>query len=147
MAKNFSLLHSVQTFPGTHLASYPMGTRVLSPRVHRPGREADHSPLSSAEDKNNGAISVHVMVLNYLSTGTDLPFYFYILKESFPITENVVIWTINVSLMRLHALPVSFSCSDPPNNRPLSGKVQIMKDLSKQFFAASCYFHLLARSR
>jgi hypothetical protein len=28
----------------------------LSPGVKRPGREADHSPPSSAKDKNDGAI-------------------------------------------------------------------------------------------
>jgi hypothetical protein len=36
---------------GAHPASYPMGTRALSLGVKRPGREADHSPPSSAEVK------------------------------------------------------------------------------------------------
>jgi hypothetical protein len=35
-----------------HPASYPMGTRDSFPGVKRPGREADHSPPSSAEVKN-----------------------------------------------------------------------------------------------
>jgi hypothetical protein len=35
-----------------HPASYPMGTWALSLGVKRPGREADHSPPSSAEVKN-----------------------------------------------------------------------------------------------
>jgi hypothetical protein len=51
--------HRVQTGSGTHPASYPMGTRGSFPGVKRPGREADHSPLSSAEIKNT---------LNYTST-------------------------------------------------------------------------------
>jgi hypothetical protein len=51
-AGNFSLHHRVQYCSGTHRASYPMGTGVLSLRVKRPGREADHSPPSSAEVKN-----------------------------------------------------------------------------------------------
>jgi hypothetical protein len=56
-AINLSLLHSVQTDSGAHPASYPMGTRGSFPRVvKRPGLEADHSPLSSAEIKNSGAI-------------------------------------------------------------------------------------------
>jgi hypothetical protein len=50
-------LHSVQTGSGVHQAYCPMGTVVSSPEVKRPGREADHSPLSGAEVKNGGAIS------------------------------------------------------------------------------------------
>jgi hypothetical protein len=40
-------LRRVQTDSGTHSASYPMCTGSLYP-----GREADHSPLSSVEAKN-----------------------------------------------------------------------------------------------
>jgi hypothetical protein len=36
---------------GPHPASYPMGTGALSPELKRPGREADHSPPTSAEVK------------------------------------------------------------------------------------------------
>jgi hypothetical protein len=35
-----------------HPASYPMGARKSFLGVKRPGREADHSPPSSDEDKN-----------------------------------------------------------------------------------------------
>jgi hypothetical protein len=52
VAGNFSLHHSVQNGSGAHPASYPMSARGFSLRVKRPGREADHSPLSSAEVKN-----------------------------------------------------------------------------------------------
>jgi hypothetical protein len=55
-ARDFSLLHSVQTGSGVHPASYPNGTVGFSPGVKRQGREADHSPPSSAEVKNGGAI-------------------------------------------------------------------------------------------
>jgi hypothetical protein len=48
----FSHLHLVQTGSGAHPGSYPMGTGGNSPRVKMLGREADHSPLSSAEFKN-----------------------------------------------------------------------------------------------
>jgi hypothetical protein len=48
---NFSLHHSVQNGSGAHPASYPMGTRGSFPGG-RPGREADHSPPSSAVVKN-----------------------------------------------------------------------------------------------
>jgi hypothetical protein len=42
MGKN-SLLYSFQTSSGTHAAFYPVGTGdLVSPRVKRPGREADH---------------------------------------------------------------------------------------------------------
>jgi hypothetical protein len=58
-AGNFSPYHRVQTGSGPHPASYPMGTRGSFPGVKRPGREADHSPPSSAEVKN---------VWSYIST-------------------------------------------------------------------------------
>jgi hypothetical protein len=46
-------LHSVQTDSGAH----PMGIGGLIPlEVKRQGREADHSPLSSAEVKKGGAV-------------------------------------------------------------------------------------------
>jgi hypothetical protein len=49
---NFSLHHRVQIGSGAHPASYPIGTGgALSLGVKRPGREADHSPQSSAEVK------------------------------------------------------------------------------------------------
>jgi hypothetical protein len=50
-----SLLHSVWTGFGAHLASYPMVTCGDFPGVRRPEREADHLPPSSAEVKNGGA--------------------------------------------------------------------------------------------
>jgi hypothetical protein len=50
-AGNFSLHHCVQNGSEAHPASYPMGTGGSFPGVKRPGREADHSPPSSAEVK------------------------------------------------------------------------------------------------
>jgi hypothetical protein len=50
-AGNFSLHHRVQNGSGAHPASYPIGTRGCFPGVKLPGREADHSPPSSAEVK------------------------------------------------------------------------------------------------
>jgi hypothetical protein len=52
-AGNFLLHHHVQTYSGTHPGSYQMGRGELySLRVKRPGREANHSPPSSADVKN-----------------------------------------------------------------------------------------------
>jgi hypothetical protein len=52
-AKDFSCNLCIQTGSGAHPASCTMGTGVLSPGVKaRPGRDADHSPLSSAEVVN-----------------------------------------------------------------------------------------------
>jgi hypothetical protein len=45
------LLHVVQTGSGVHPTSYTMGTGSSFPWVKRPGREADHSPPTSAEVK------------------------------------------------------------------------------------------------
>jgi hypothetical protein len=54
--QNFSLLHSVQTGSGANPAFYPMRTGSFSVRVKRPGCEANHSPPSSPEIRNCGAI-------------------------------------------------------------------------------------------
>jgi len=48
----FVCLFSVQTGSGAHPASNQWIPGALSPGVKRPGREADHSPSSSAEMKN-----------------------------------------------------------------------------------------------
>jgi hypothetical protein len=51
--KDFSSNLCVQTGSGAHPASCTMRTGVLSPGVKaRPGRDADHSPPSSAEVEN-----------------------------------------------------------------------------------------------
>jgi hypothetical protein len=55
-------------FPA-HPASYPMGTEGSSLGLKGPGREADHSPPSSAEVKKSGAlpplpIYLHGIVIN-----------------------------------------------------------------------------------
>jgi hypothetical protein len=52
--REFSLLHRVHTCSGAHPASYPKN--VGAPVVKRLGREAEHSPPSSAEVKYDGAI-------------------------------------------------------------------------------------------
>jgi hypothetical protein len=52
-AQDFSSSLCVQTGSGAHPASYPMGTGVPFPGGKaRPGRDADHSPPTSAEIKN-----------------------------------------------------------------------------------------------
>jgi hypothetical protein len=52
-AEDFSSSPCVQTGSGAHPASYPMGTGGSFPGGKaRPGRDADHSPPSSAEVKN-----------------------------------------------------------------------------------------------
>jgi hypothetical protein len=51
-AGNISLHHRVQNGSRAHPTSYPMGARgSFLEGVKRPGREADHSPPSSAEVK------------------------------------------------------------------------------------------------
>jgi hypothetical protein len=51
-ARNFSLFYRIQTGFATHPVSYAMGSGVSFPEVKRPVHEADHSPPSSAEIKN-----------------------------------------------------------------------------------------------
>jgi hypothetical protein len=77
--RDFSLFHSFRTGSPSHPASYPIGTGGSFPRIKRPGREADHSPLASAEVKKNVDLYTHFLirfhgvVLNNLSTRTTLP--------------------------------------------------------------------------
>jgi hypothetical protein len=52
----FSPSYRVQTGSGVDPAPYPMGTVGFPPRIRRPGREADHSPPSSADVEKSGAI-------------------------------------------------------------------------------------------
>jgi hypothetical protein len=49
---NFFLRHRVQKVSGAHPASFPRGIRGSYPGNKAAGREADHSPQSSAEVKN-----------------------------------------------------------------------------------------------
>jgi hypothetical protein len=49
--QEFSLCHIVQTSSGAHPDSSPVGTGALSLAVKWPGREAYHSPQTSAEVK------------------------------------------------------------------------------------------------
>jgi hypothetical protein len=52
-AEDFSSSPCVQTGSGAHPASYPVGTGGPFPGGKaRPGRDADHSPPSSAKVKN-----------------------------------------------------------------------------------------------
>jgi hypothetical protein len=64
-AENFSLHHRLQNGSGTHPASYPMGTRGSFPGVKRLGREADHSPPSSAEVKEWVELYLHSPIRLY----------------------------------------------------------------------------------
>jgi hypothetical protein len=52
----FSLFHNAQTGSGAHPASCIMGTGGCFPEVKRQRREADHSPPTTAEVKNGGAV-------------------------------------------------------------------------------------------
>jgi hypothetical protein len=67
---NFILHHRIQNGSVARSASYTMGTSVYLLGVKRPGREADHSPPSSAEVKEcvelylRSPIRLHGVVLS-----------------------------------------------------------------------------------
>jgi hypothetical protein len=67
---NLSLHHGVQNGSGAHSASYPMDASDSFPGGKAAGGEADHSPPSSAEDKEcvelylYSPIRLHGVVLN-----------------------------------------------------------------------------------
>jgi hypothetical protein len=56
VVQDYFLLHSVETIFGADPASHPMGTGENFLGVKRPEREADHSPPSTAEVENDGAV-------------------------------------------------------------------------------------------
>jgi hypothetical protein len=66
VAREFSLLHNVQTGSRAQLASYTMGIGSCSPGAKRLGRETDHSPPSSAEVTTGEAVPLRLQgaVLN-----------------------------------------------------------------------------------
>jgi len=85
---NSSLCHRLQTDSEVHSASYLMGTGVLTPGVKRPGREADHSPPSTAEVKPEWSytstpqyIFMSCCLIKQLSNG-------YVLKASYLIKHG-----------------------------------------------------------
>jgi hypothetical protein len=56
LGQEFSLLHVAQTGSEAYPASYRMGNRGSFPEIELAGREADHSPPTSAEVKKGGSI-------------------------------------------------------------------------------------------
>jgi hypothetical protein len=52
-ARHFSVFHSFKTGSRAHPVSNPMGTRALSAGVKWPRNEAEHSPPTGAEVKND----------------------------------------------------------------------------------------------
>jgi hypothetical protein len=71
-ARYFSLLRSIQTGPGAHPDSYPMGTGSFSPGVKRPGHETDHlSPsIVLVELYLHSSICLYVYVCDIISIFT-----------------------------------------------------------------------------
>jgi len=74
VAIDISPLRSVQTDPGTHSASYSVGTRGFFPRLKRPGREDDHYPTRL---NIRGAIPPFPPYAYMASTGETLPSLMY----------------------------------------------------------------------
>jgi hypothetical protein len=55
--RHFTLLHIVKICSGAQYAVYSMSTECSMHGLKRQGREADHSPASTVEVKNGGAIN------------------------------------------------------------------------------------------
>jgi hypothetical protein len=87
VGQEFSLLHVLQTGYGAHPASYPMGTGGSFPRGKAVG--AWNWPLTSSWGQENvdlcihSPIHLHGIVLNYLSTGTNLHFFVALYRSDF----------------------------------------------------------------
>jgi hypothetical protein len=80
MGELSSPLHNVEIGPGAHPASYPMGARG---KGYFLGGDADHSPPTSVEIKNSGAIPPHCLIKHKDS------FTFYLTSPFLPIPYAV----------------------------------------------------------
>jgi hypothetical protein len=88
-AKNFSSSLCVQTGSQANPALHSTGGGV--PGGHeRPGREADHSPPSSAEVKNGWQLYLLSYLATTLRKGTALLFTFYALNENLSKRHSII---------------------------------------------------------
>jgi hypothetical protein len=95
-AGNFSLHCHIQNGSGAHPASYPMGTKGFSLGVKRPGREADHSPPSSAEVKNDWSYTF--IFLQDMFWSFCWIFMFYRLDAIISQIKHILCWHQNLQL-------------------------------------------------
>jgi hypothetical protein len=75
--QGFPVRYNVHTGSGAHPAFCPVVTGVLSSGIKRPGRVANNSLPSCAEDRMRRAIRIHSHIFAWLGTsspGTTLPF-------------------------------------------------------------------------
>jgi hypothetical protein len=109
MAGNFSLHRRVQNGSRAHPASYPMGTRDSFPGDKAAGREADHSPPSSAEVKEWVELYVHSPNTPpwrgaQLKHRDNLNFTFtFTLPDRFTRRESVLLYPVGSRLGGLHS--------------------------------------------
>jgi hypothetical protein len=117
--------------------------------VKRPGREADHSPPSSAE-----CVELYLHSPNtpswrgaYLSTGTPLPFTFYIYgyKHAYRFVFKITCWLFFIEVVPIThetVLPCAVSGSLQVTNIfccNISHIQQVRYVLSYQYFTTHCY--------
>jgi len=67
--KRFFLLQNVQTDAGGHSAAYSVGNKVYIVGQKRLGREVNHSPVSSVEDKYRSYTSAPSICLPSIDKG------------------------------------------------------------------------------
>jgi hypothetical protein len=109
-AKDFSSNLCVQTGSGAHPASCTMGTGGPFPGGKaRPGRDADHSPPSSAEVENDRSYTSSPPSAFTASSGTALALH-----------KSVVIVNLTVGII---FLPFTFGCGEFYEGGPRVPKV------------------------
>lgn len=80
-SNNCSLLKNVQTCSGAHPASRSLGAGVLFIEVNQPWHEANHSPPSSSEVKNERSNTGTSPVWLYGLHGDNFTFHIWIVKK------------------------------------------------------------------
>jgi hypothetical protein len=147
-ARNFSLQHHVQTGFGAHPASSPIQwvPGALSLGVKWPGREADHSPPSSAEVKE--CVEIYLHSPNRPSgRGTQLKHrdnFTFILFHTFSYIYHAVTKTLQIKVKDMNKACFYFMCQIPIR-KTLLDKVSslIWKVTAKMKSARNIFVHTL----
>jgi hypothetical protein len=80
-SNNWSLLQNVQTCSGAHPASYSLGTGVLLLGINQPQHEANHSPPSSLEVKNEWSCTSASPICLYGIHRDNITFHIWIVNK------------------------------------------------------------------
>jgi hypothetical protein len=122
--QEFSVLHVIQTGSWVHPTSYPMGTGGSFPGGKRPGREADHLPLASAEVKKMWIYTStppYTFMAYCLISSAQGPLYLLPLHPNIFPALNILKCPVKMQLWRNSATWLLYSIIRSASSKLLSG--------------------------